>query len=97
LTVGARWQNTGSKWNERHTLWEYWGQGPTLIEPVKGWLMLRELDGAVAVRVTPLDGASQPIGEPLVGRRMEVGWEIELGSVPTVQYLIEVHRSNPRD
>jgi len=92
LTVGARWQNTGSKWNERHTLWEYWGQGPTLIEPVKGWLMLRELDGAVAVRVTPLDGASQPIGEPLVGRRMEVGWEIELGSVPTVQYLIEVHR-----
>jgi hypothetical protein len=59
--------------------------------------MLRELDGAVAVRVTPLDGASQPIGEPLVGRRMEVGWEIELGSVPTVQYLIEVHRSNPRD
>jgi hypothetical protein len=96
LTVAARWQNTGSEWNERHTLWDFWGKGPTLIEPVKGWLMLRELDGAVAVQVTPLDGASQPIGEPLAGRRMEVGWEIELGTVPTVQYLIEVHRSNPR-
>ncbi|MGA8204959.1 MAG: hypothetical protein WB812_10610 [Woeseiaceae bacterium] len=92
LTACARWQNTGSEWNERHTLWEQWGKGPTLIEPVRGWLMLRELDGAVAVRVTPLDGASQPIGEPLNGRRMESGWEIELGTVPTVQYLIEVYR-----
>lgn len=96
LTVGARWRNTGSTWNERHTLWEQWGEGPTLIEPVKGWLMLRELDGAVAVRITPLDGASRPIGEPLAGRRMEVGWEVELGTVPTVQYLIDVYRSNPR-
>lgn len=96
LTVAARWQNTGSEWNERHTLWDFWGQAPTLIEPVKGWLMLRELDGAVAVQITPLDGASQPIGEPLSGRRMEVGWEVELGTVPTVQYLIEVHRSNPQ-
>jgi hypothetical protein len=92
LTACARWQNTGSEWNERHTLWEQWGKGPTLIEPVKGWLMLRELDGAVAVRLTPLDGASQPIGEPLQGRRMEVGWEIELGTVPALQYLIEVYR-----
>lgn len=92
LTASARWQNTGSKWNERRTLWEFWGHGPTLIEPVTGWLMLRELDGAVAVSVTPLDGASQPIGEPVKGRRMEVGWEIELGLVPTVQYLIEVTR-----
>src|SRR5690606_20099569 len=96
LTVAARWQNTGSRWNERHTLWEYWGKGPTLIEPVEGWLMLRELDGAVGLSVTPLDGASQPIGEPLAGRRMEVGWEIELGTVPTVQYLVEVHRSGRR-
>ncbi len=92
LTVCGRWQNTGSEWNERHTLWEQWGKGPTLIEPVRGWLMLRELDGAVAVRLTPLDGASQPIGDALRGRRMEVGWEIELGTVPTVQYLIEVYR-----
>ena len=92
LTVCGRWQNTGSEWNERHTLWEQWGKGPTLIEPVEGWLMLRELDGAVAVRLTPLDGASQPIGEPASGRRMEVGWEIELATVPTVQYLVEVYR-----
>ncbi len=92
LTACARWQNTGSKWNDRHTLWEFWGEGPTQIEPVTGWLMLRELDGAVAVKVTPLDGASQPIGEPAMGRRMEVGWEIELGAVPTDQYLIEVSR-----
>ncbi len=92
LTACSRWQNTGAKWNDRHTLWAVWGHGPTLIEPVTGWLMLRELDGAVAVKLIPLDGAARPIGEPIMGRRMEDGWEIPLGSPATVQYLIDVVR-----
>jgi len=92
LTACSRWQNTGSKWNERRTLWETWGGGPTLIEPVTGWLELRELDGAVAMKVMPLDGAAKPIGEPMAGRRLEDGWEITLGSPATTQYLIEIVR-----
>lgn len=92
VTACARWQNTGSKWNERHTLWSEWGTGPTLIEPVTGWLVLRELDGAVALKLTPLDGAAHPIGEPIMGRRLEVGWEIPLGSPATNWYLIEIVR-----
>jgi hypothetical protein len=94
LTAGARWQNTGSKWNDRHTLWAEWGTGPTLIEPVTGWLMIRELDGAVALKLTALDGASQPMGKPIEGRRLEDGWEIPLGSgdAATTHYLIEIVR-----
>lgn len=92
LTTCARWQNTGSVWNERHTLWEKWGHGPTLIEPVAGWLELRELDGAVAVLVTPLDGAAKPLARAAQARRLEDGWEVELGDSVTTQYLIEVVR-----
>lgn len=92
LTACSRWQNTGSTWNDRHTLWEKWGHGPTLIEPVTGWLVLRELDGAVAIKLTPLDGAAKPIGEPISGRRLEDGWEIPLGNPATTHYLIEIVR-----
>lgn len=92
LTACARWQNTGAAWNERRTLWTNLGHEPTLIEPVTGWLVLRELDGAVALRLIPLDGAARPIGEPVMGRRLEDGWEIALGQPATSHYLVEVVR-----
>ena len=92
LTACSSWKNTGSNWNDRRTLWDEWGHGPTLIEPVTGWLMLRELDGAVALKLSPLDGAAKPIGEPIMGRRLEDGWEIPLGNPATTHYLIEIVR-----
>jgi hypothetical protein len=92
LTACSRWQNTGSVWNDRRTLWEVWGEGPTLIEPVTGWLVLQDLDGAVDVQVSALDGAGQPVGEPAVAKMVEDGWEVELGNPATTQYLITVAR-----
>jgi hypothetical protein len=92
LVAGSKIENTGTRWNERHTLWEEWGAGPTLIEPVTGWVTLKELEGAVAVRLVPLDGAARPIGEPLRGRRLEDGWEVPLGDPATTMYLIRVTR-----
>ena len=91
LTACSSWQNTGSKWNDRRTLWETWGTGPTLIEPVVGWLVLQDLNGAVNVTVTPLDGACQPMGVPAGAKMVEDGHEITLDS-PTTQYLITVAR-----
>jgi hypothetical protein len=93
LTACSRIENTGTKWNERHTLWEEWGTPPTLIEPVTGWLTLHELDGAIEVQLVPLDGAARPIGPPIRGDRLEDGWEIPLGDPPTTLYLIHVLRS----
>jgi hypothetical protein len=93
LTACSRIENTGTKWNERRTLWEEWGTPPTRIEPVTGWLVLHELDGAIEVQLVPLDGAARPIGEPIRGRRLEDGWEIRLGDPATTFYLIHVLRS----
>lgn len=96
LTACSRWQNTGAEWNERHTLWSKYGGAPTLIEPVKGWLTLRDLQGAVAVQLVPLDGAAQPVGKPLKGRRLENGWEVSIGEPATTWYLVQVIRSTPQ-
>lgn len=96
LTACSRWQNTGSKWNRRRTLWgdgpgsDGWGTAPTLIEPVTGWLTLRDLDGAVRVELIPLDGAARPMGEALRGKLVEEGYEITLGAPATPWYLIQV-------
>jgi hypothetical protein len=95
LTACARWQNTGAEWNERRTLWTKYGEGPTLIEPVKGWVTLHELEGAIGVQLIPLDGAARPMGEPIRGRRLESGWEISVGDPATTWYLVRVIRSTP--
>ena len=89
LTATAREQNTGSKWNGRHTLWETLGEPPTQIEPVTGWLMLRNIEGALAINVTALDGSARAAGPPVRARRLEAGWEFPVGGTVTTTYLIE--------
>jgi hypothetical protein len=91
LTATGRIENTGSTWNPRRTMFEDWGAAPTRIEPIKGWLTLKQIDGAVGMVVTPLDGAGKPLGE-IRGHRLEAGWEIPIGDPATTNYLIRIIR-----
>jgi hypothetical protein len=91
LTTGGREENTGQVWNARRTMTDPWGEAPTVIEPIKGWLLLKQIEGAVAMTVTPLDGGGHPLKEES-GRRLEAGWEIPIGTVPTTTYVIHVYR-----
>lgn len=92
LTATGRTENTGMVWDARHANVTNWGTAPTRIEVIKGWLLLKNIEGAIAVQVTPLDGAGQPL-PVLQGRLLaEGGWEIEIGQVPATSYLIKVIR-----
>ena len=91
LTATGRVENTGQVWNARHTAIDPWGGPPTLIEPIKGWVLLKQLEGAVGVSVTPLDGAARPL-VPYTGRMLESGWEMAIGDQTTTTYLIRVAR-----
>jgi hypothetical protein len=91
LTTSARGKNTGSEWNARRSVYSKWGEPPSLIDPVRGWIQLRDLRGPVGVEATALDGAARPIGT-IKGRLIETGWEIPIGSIPTTSYLIRVNR-----
>ena len=91
LTTSSRVRNTGSEWNARRSVYSKWGEPPSLIQPVQGWVQLRDLRGPVGVEATALDGAGKPLGT-IKGRLIETGWEIPIGSIPTTSYIVRVDR-----
>jgi hypothetical protein len=92
LTTTGRVDNTGQKWDERGANLTVWGTAPTLIEPITGYVALKDLEGAVAVFAQPLDGSARPIGKEIQGKMIEPGWEIPIGKPATTSYLIRVER-----
>jgi hypothetical protein len=93
LTAAARVANTGMTWNDTRSALANWGGWPTLIEPVTGTLVLRQLDDAVSVRVTALDGAGRALGEPMPAAKSRDGWTITLGKPATTWYVVTVGRA----
>jgi hypothetical protein len=91
LTTTARVKNTGMEWNARRSVTSVWGNAPTLIEPVKGWLQFHDLVGVIDITATPLDGAARPL-PPIKARLLENGWELPIGTPATTTYLIHVYR-----
>jgi hypothetical protein len=91
LTAGSRVSNTGLKWNDAHTRVADQGHSPSLIEPVSGSILLRNLQGASAVSWQALDGSGRPMGST-AARKTPGGWEIPLGDFVTPWYLISVQR-----
>jgi hypothetical protein len=95
LVAGARAVNTGMAWNSAHTGLSAWGSAPTLIEPVSGRILLRDLDGAAGVLVQPLDGAGQPLGQPVAAARDGNTWQISVGTPAATWYSVTVERQRP--
>lgn len=84
-------RNSGAVWDARHAMLSKWGGAPTEIEPVTGWILLKDLDGAVDVTVTPYDGAGHAM-PALQARMLEDGWEFAVGMPAATNYLITVKR-----
>jgi hypothetical protein len=91
LVATAKSANSGAVWDARHAMLKTWGGAPTLIEPVTGWIMLKELTGAVRVVATPLDGAGRPLAAT-EARMLEDGWEFPVGTPAATSYVITVTR-----
>jgi hypothetical protein len=92
LVAGAHAINTGMAWNSAHTGVDQWGSSPTLIEPVTGHIVLRGLDGATSVSAQPLDGAGQPLGQPIPATKDAGTWQIPIGTPATTWYSVTVER-----
>jgi hypothetical protein len=92
LSAGSRVSNTGLKWNRERTRTVDQGGSPSLIEPVTGWVVLRDLSGATAVSAVALDGAGKPIGEPISATKVAAGWKLPIGSPVTTWYVVSVQR-----
>ena len=92
LSAGSRVSNTGLKWNPERTRTLDQGGSPSLIEPVSGRVVLRNLDGAVAVSAEALDGAGKAIGAPIVATKTAAGWTLPIGNPVTTWYVVSVRR-----
>ena len=68
------------------------GGSPTLIEPVTGVVVLRNIEKAGAVSAAALDGAGKPIGEAIEAKRTAEGWELPIGAPVTTWYVVSVRR-----
>lgn len=92
LTAGAGVANAGATWNDAKTALKEHGGSPTMIEPVKGQVVLRNMTGARRVTISALDGSGHPIGQPVAAKKTQDGWELALGDAVTTWYEIGIER-----
>jgi len=92
LVTTARSANKGMTWNEDRTSLSDWGSDPTVIEPVKGSVTLRNIIRAELVEAVPLNGAGKRMGESIQGRIITDGFEIPIGEPATTWYLVRIRR-----
>jgi hypothetical protein len=92
LTAGAAAGNSGMEWNESRTALKRWGSSPTIVEPVTGHVVIRNIDKARSVTVAALDGCGQRVGSPVLAVKTVDGWKFRLGGNVTTWYEIVVDR-----
>ena len=92
LTVTARVANAGMTWDDKRRTLDKWGTPPAMIEPVRGKVILRNLQDAKTLTAQPLDGAGQPLGDAVAAVRTPDGWALTLGTPATTWYVVRVQR-----
>jgi len=92
LVTTARSANKGMTWNKDKTALSDWGSAPTVIEPVKGKVIFRNLISAKCAEAVPLNGAGRAMGESIVMQNVPEGLVIPVGEPATTWYLVRIQR-----
>jgi len=92
IAATAHSANTGMIWNEKRTSLIDWGSAPTVIEPVKGSVTLRNIMAAEHIEAVPLNGAGRRMGDSIPARVIENGFVIPIGEYATTWYLVKIKR-----
>ena len=79
LTTGAKVENSGQTWNETRTKIAKGGHAPSMIEVVGGEITLTNLENAMQVLVTPLDGSGNPSGKHMSAIKSGSKWKFQIG------------------
>jgi hypothetical protein len=79
-------------WNEKRTSLSDWGSAPTVIEPVKGKVVLRNLEPLQRIEVIPLDGAGKALENSVSAHSVKGDFVIQIGPPATVWYLVRIQR-----
>jgi hypothetical protein len=91
LVTTARSANNGMIWNENRTSLSNWGSTPTVIEPVIGKVILRNLEPSQQIETIPLDGAGKALGHT-VSAHVKGDFILPIGEQATMWYLVRIQR-----
>ena len=92
LVASARSANTGMIWNEKRTSLSDWGAAPTVIEPVRGKVVLRNLEPLQRIEIIPLDGAGKALENSVSVNGVKGDFVLQIGQPATVWYLVRIQR-----
>ncbi|MHC4167659.1 MAG: hypothetical protein ACYSWQ_11925, partial [Planctomycetota bacterium] len=92
LVTTARSANSGMIWNQKRTTLVNWGSAPTVIEPVRGEIVLRGLEPSQRVEMIALDGGGKPLRDSVSGRAVKGDVTLPVGEQATTWYLINIQR-----
>jgi cold shock CspA family protein len=92
LVTTAKSANSGMIWNEKRTTLSDWGSAPTVIEPVKGEIVLRNMEPAQRIEAVALDGGGKPLGGSVSSRAVKGDFTLSVGDKATTWYLIRIQR-----
>ncbi|UCF17816.1 MAG: hypothetical protein JSW59_10195 [Phycisphaerales bacterium] len=92
LVTTARSANSGMVWNEKSTTLSNWGSAPTVIESVKGKIILRNLEPARQIVMIPMDSGGKPLGDSVSVRAVRGNVTLPVGEQATTWYLISIQR-----
>ena len=90
LVAGGPVQNSGQAWNSAGTDVTSFGGTPTMIDQIRGTITLHGLLNARAVMLQAIDGAGQPLGQPISAKGHGNDWTLPLGTPVTTWYQITV-------
>lgn len=92
LVATARAANSGMTWNDKRTSLTDWGTEPTVIEPVTGTVILKDLRPAKRIEVVPLDSGAKPLDTLMTARQRGPDYRVSVGDPATPWYVIRVVR-----
>jgi len=92
LATTARAGLSHIAWSEDRTFLREWGERPTVIEPITGELLFRNLGDAKGIMLMPLDGSGQVLQRQAVTPNARGEFVCSLSSTVTVWYIVEVER-----
>jgi len=92
LVATARSANAGMIWNEKRTSLSDWGSAPTVIEPVIGKVVLRNLEPLQRIEIIPLDSAGKALENSVSVNGVKGDFVLQVGQPATAWYLVGIQR-----
>ncbi|MBN2327817.1 MAG: hypothetical protein JXR73_11745 [Candidatus Omnitrophica bacterium] len=91
LVTASKAVNSQSVWNDKRTSLVDWGKAPMQIETVEGAIVLRHIQKANHVYITPLNGEGEALTEKQPAKKInDSEWSLPIGEPASLWHRIDI-------